>query len=87
MPEPRASRGRDFTPGPPIQFDPTTDHENDYMRNRRTRSKIIAGDGLRAPRRTKSGWAVEPRNGLPVPNYRYHARCPGCVQCKETADV
>ena len=79
MPEPRATRGRNFTAGPAVQFDPTTDHENGYRRNRRTRSKLIAGDGFRAPRRTKAGWAVEPRNGIPFRPYRVPGlHFPGC---------
>jgi hypothetical protein len=86
VPEPRASRGRDFTPAPPVQYDTTGGHENDYQAARR-RNNRLPGDKLRAPRRTRYGWSVEIRNGLPEPGYRWHAKCPGCDRCKETCDA
>jgi hypothetical protein len=89
MPELRNPGRRDLAAAPAVQYDSVNAHETDYQTFRRAgqagKREKLAGEPLRARRRTSAGWAIEPRNGLPEPNYRWHARCPGCDQCKETA--
>jgi hypothetical protein len=57
----------------PLQFDRTDAHENDYQAQRRARATAEADAyPKRRPRvRTKDGYAVQVRNGLPFRPYVY----------------
>ena len=70
MPEPRASRGRDFSASAPIQFDSserTRELENLYQRKRRS----DALPGNRTIRAMRGAVPVEVRNGIPWKPYVY----------------
>lgn len=69
MPSPRAAYGRDYT-AVSLQYDPVDRHGAAYVR--KLRADAYAGHGItQRRRRTGNGWAVQPRNGLPEPGYRY----------------
>lgn len=71
MPELHARRGRDFSPGPAVQYDPTAQHETGYQRDRR-RAALATGQRRRG---TRDGYAVEIRNGIP---FRPYPICNSC---------
>lgn len=77
MPEPRASRGRDFTAAPAIQVDSAERHLNTYerkMRGRRYAERDLAGADEPPARDPRGGYAIELRNGLPVHDYTYRGK-------------